>query len=227
MNKLEVIAWTLDDAIEIYKAGADRIELVADLERGGLTPDLDLVKQVVQLVNIPVRVMIRNTDDSFAYDESTMMEHILYIQKLKKINPEGIVFGSLTKEGRINFEQLDSVIKAKGEMKLTFHRAFDELDEEILQSEFDKLSKYDVDTLLTSGACVNAWEGKDNIKKLIDKKTINILPGKSISIHNAKEIVGYTGANYIHVGYSVRDQENSDGKIDRNKIESLRRSIND
>lgn len=227
MNKLEVIAWTLDDAIEIYKAGADRIELVADLERGGLTPDIDLVKQVVQLVNIPVRVMVRNTDDSFVYDESTMMEHILYIQKLKKINPEGIVFGSLTKEGRINFEQLDSVIKAKGEMKLTFHRAFDELDEEILQSEFDKLSKYDVDTLLTSGACVNAWEGKDNIKKLIDKKTINILPGKSISIHNAKEIVDYTGANYIHVGYSVRDQENSDGKIDRNKIESLRRSIND
>ncbi len=225
-NKLEVIAWTLDDAIEIYKAGADRIELVADLERGGLTPDLDLVKQVVQLTNIPVRVMVRNTDESFIYDDETMLEHILYIQKLKKIGPEGIVFGSLTKEGRIDFEQLESVIKVKGNMKLTFHRAFDELDEEVFMDEFDKLSNYDVDTLLTSGTMVNAWEGRENIKKLVEKGKINILPGKSISIHNAKDIIEYTNANYIHVGYSIRDIENSDGKIDKNKIIELKGSIN-
>ncbi len=226
MNKLEVIAWTLDDAIEIYKAGAHRIELVADLEKGGLTPEIDLVKQVVQLVDIPVRVMIRNTDKSFIYDRDTMDKHIEYVDQLRKIGPEGIVFGSLTEEGRINFDQLESIIKIKGDMKLTFHRAFDELDESIFIEEFDKLSKYDVDTLLTSGICINAWEGRDNIKKLIERKTINILPGKSISIHNAKDIIDHTGANYVHVGYSVRDVENEFGVIDKYKIKKLINSIN-
>ncbi len=225
-NKVEVIAWSLDDALEIYKAGADRIELVAELERGGLTPDLDLVKQVVQLVDIPVRVMVRETDESFVYDEATMVKHIEYVERLREIKPEGIVFGSLTQEGKINFDQLESIIKVKGDMKLTFHRAFDELDVLDFEEEFDKLSSYDVDTILTSGTCVNAWEGRDNIKKLIEKGTINILPGKSISIHNAKDIINYTGANYVHVGYAVRDVENETGKIDKNKIEELVNSIN-
>ncbi len=225
-NKIEVIAWSLDDALEIYKAGADRIELVADLSRGGLTPDLDLVKQVVQLTNIPVRVMVRETDESFVYDEQTMIKHIEYVEKLREIGPEGIVFGSLTHEGKINFVQLESIIKVKGDMKLTFHRAFDELDESNFEEEFDKLSQYDVDTLLTSGTCVNAWEGRYILKRLIEKGTINILPAKSISIHNAKDIIDNTGANYVHVGYAVRDVENESGKIDKNKIEELVNSIN-
>ncbi len=226
MNKVEVIAWSLDDAIEIYKAGAHRIELVADLERGGLTPDINLVKQVSKLVEIPVRVMLRHTDESFVYDDELMNEHLEYIEKLKETDAEGIVFGSLTKEGKINFDQLEQVIKAKGDMKLAFHRAFDELSQEDIESEFEKLSKYDVDTLLTSGTCSSAWEGKDNIKKLIEKGTINILPGKSISIDNAKDIIDYTGADYVHVGYAIRDVANESGKIDKTKIEELINSVN-
>ncbi len=225
-NKVEVIAWSLDDAIDIYKAGADRIELVADLSKGGLSPSLDLVRNIVSTVDIPVRVMVRETDVSFVYDEPTMKKHIEYVKELEKIGPEGIVFGSLTVDGKINYEQLESIIEVKGNMKLTFHRAFDELNETNFEEEFDELSKYEVDTLLTSGTSSSAFEGKDNIKKLIEKGTINILPGKSISINNAKEIIDYTGANYVHVGYAVRDVENESGKIDEKKINDLINSIN-
>ncbi len=226
MNKLEVIAWSLEDAINIEKAGAHRIELVADLERGGLTPDLNLVKDIVENVKIPVRVMVRCTDESFVYNKEQMNEHISYIHKLKDINPEGIVFGSLTDNGEINFEQLEEVINAKGDMKLAFHRAFDELDSSIALEQFDKLSNYDVDTLLTSGTKTSALEGKEIIKQLVDRKTINILPGKSISISNSKDIAEYTGAEYIHVGYSARTIESIEGEIDYNKIEELIKSIN-
>ncbi len=226
MNKLEVIAWTLEDALAIEKAGAHRIELVADLERGGLTPDLDLVKQIVELVNIPVRVMVRATDESFVYNEETMKKHIDYILALRDINPEGIVFGSLTSGGKINTLQLEEVCKIKGNMKLTFHRAFDEIDESILDDEFEKLAHYDVDTILTSGTKANALEGSSIIKKLIDKNDINILPGKSISIDNAKEIINNTGATYLHVGYSVRDIESQEGKIDIDKIKNLINAMN-
>ncbi len=226
MKKVEVIAWSLQDAIDIEKSGAHRIELVSDLDKGGLTPDLDLVVQIVNLVNIPVRVMVRDNDESFVYSDEQMNNHLSYIKKLTKIAPEGIVFGSLTSEGKINFNQLKKVIEVKGNMKLTFHRAFDEISESILLEEFDKLTKYDVDTVLTSGTKSSALEGKEILKTLIAKHKINILPGKSISLSNAKEIIDYTGADYIHVGYAVRTNNLQEGEIDKNKLKKLIESIN-
>lgn len=225
-NKVEVIAWTLDDALEIQKSGADRIELVADLSRGGLSPNIDLVKQVIELTSIPTRVMVRCTDESFVYSKEQMNEHLEFISEVRKAGAEGIVFGSLTEEGRINFEQLQEVILVKGNMKLTFHRAFDEIDESIILEEYEKLTKFDVDTILTSGTKGSAWEGKELIKKLISKKKINILPGKSIDINNAKKIIDYTGANFVHVGYAVRTDDTESGQIDYNKVVELINSIN-
>ncbi len=226
MKKIEVIAWTLKDITDIQNAGADRIELVVDLDKGGLSPNLLFVKQVSEIATIPVRVMVREHDESFIYDEQTMAKHIKYVKELSKLdNIEGIVFGSLTNDNKINFDQLKSIIKVKGNLKLTFHRAFDEIDEENFLDQFDELSKYDVDTLLTSGLKENALIGKENIKKLVDKKTINILPGKSISIDNASEIIEYTGADYVHVGYSVRDSSQEHSIILPNEIRRIKESI--
>ncbi len=226
MGKIEVIAWTLKDIIDIQEGGADRIELVVDLDKGGLSPNLLLVKQVAEIATIPVRVMVREHDESFVYDEQTMNKHIKYVKELSKLdNIDGIVFGSLTSDNKINFDQLKSIIKVKGNMKLTFHRAFDEIDEEDFLEQFDELSKYDVDTLLTSGLKSSALLGKENIKKLVDKKTINILPGKSISIDNSSEIVKYTGADYIHVGYSVRNSSQEHSIILPNEIRKIKESI--
>src|SRR6188474_594629 len=59
--RLEVIATSLEDAVEAEAGGADRIELVRDLAAGGMTPPLDLVDAVLSRVRIPVRVMVRHT----------------------------------------------------------------------------------------------------------------------------------------------------------------------
>ncbi len=222
MSKLEVIAWSVEDAIRIEEAGADRIELVVELEKGGLTPSLDLVSKVLKSVKIPVMVMVRNVSESFIYSDEVMEQHIKYIEELKLLKPEGIVFGSLTKEGRINFDQLNQVIEAKGDLKLTFHRAFDELNSLIAMKEFHTLSRYNVDFLLTSGLKENALKGLSFIKKLVDQKTISILAGKGVDMNNYKEINSLSGADFLHVGYSVRDKEN---KIDINLIKVLKKGI--
>ncbi len=225
MNKLEVIAWSVDDAKRIEEGGADRIELVVDLERGGLTPPLELVKEVVEAVNIPVRVMVRDDDHSFIYTHEEMESHINYVKELTNLpkQPEGIVFGSLTVDKEINYRQLDDIINAKGDMKLTFHRAFDELYKPHAKPSVMTLSKFDVDTILTSGLSPTALEGADLISELIGLTKINILPGKSIELDNFKEVLSRTGANYLHVGYAVRDEN---GNIDINKVKELKEGMN-
>ncbi len=224
--KLEVIAWTIEDVIEISKSNASRIELVANIEKGGLSPSIKFVKEASLVSLLPIRVMVRETDESFVYDDEIMQKHISFVKQIKELNIEGIVFGSLTNENKINVKQLEDIIKVKGNLRLTFHRAFDEISEDDYIDEFDILSSYRVDTLLTSGVKDNAYDGRLNIKKLVDMNTISILPGKSISINNAREIINDTGANYIHVGYSVRDIENSRGNIDINKINDIVKKVN-
>ncbi len=225
--RLEVIAWSIEDVIEISKSNASRIELVADIEKGGLTPSIEIVKEASSVSMIPIRVMVRETDESFVYSDEIMQKHISFINEIKDLNIEGIVFGSLTNENKINVKQLEDIINAKGKLKLTFHRAFDELNENDFINEFNILSNYDVDTLLTSGVKENAYIGRGNIKKLVDINTISILPGKSISINNVKDIINDTGVDYVHVGYSIRDIENENGKIDINKINDIIKKVNE
>ncbi len=224
MNKvLEVIAWSLEDAIKIEEAGADRIELVVDLERGGLTPPIELVKEITEAIKIPVRVMVRNTDDSFVYDEEIHKSHLNYINQLRETKAEGIVFGSI-KNGEIDFNQLSEIIKVKGNLKLTFHRAFDTLDIKSAKEGFIKLNNYDVDTILTSGLKDSgALFGIEFISWMVENSVnIEILAGKSIGINNYKEIMDSSGVNSIHVGYSVRDKK---GNIDIDKVKELKEGI--
>ena len=56
---LEVIVSSVEDALEAEQGGAGRLEVVRSLEVGGLTPSLELVRQICQRVKIPLRVMLR------------------------------------------------------------------------------------------------------------------------------------------------------------------------
>jgi copper homeostasis protein len=63
---LEVIACSVEDAEAAEQGGAGRLEVVRELGRGGCTPELALVRAILDRVSIPVRVMLRESD-GFAY----------------------------------------------------------------------------------------------------------------------------------------------------------------
>src|ERR1051326_1190273 len=59
---LEVIVCCVADAFEAQKGGASRLEVVRDLDRGGLTPSIQLVQAIKDAVDLPLRVMVRESD---------------------------------------------------------------------------------------------------------------------------------------------------------------------
>ena len=63
---LEVIACSVEDAIQAEEGGADRLEIVSDLDVGGLTPPLELVREIRSEVNLPLRVMLREEAGIFS-----------------------------------------------------------------------------------------------------------------------------------------------------------------
>src|ERR1051326_3748943 len=59
---LEVIVCCVADAVEAQKGGASRLEVVRELDRGGLTPSIQLVQAIKDAVDLPLRVMVRESD---------------------------------------------------------------------------------------------------------------------------------------------------------------------
>ena len=56
---LEVCVGSVADGKAAIAAGADRLELCAGLEIGGLTPSMGLVETVVAMSTVPVIAMLR------------------------------------------------------------------------------------------------------------------------------------------------------------------------
>lgn len=61
--ELEVIACSLDDALAAFRGGAGRLEITVRLDQAGLTPPVEMVRQILQSVPLPVRVMLRDRPD--------------------------------------------------------------------------------------------------------------------------------------------------------------------
>ncbi|MFV0247074.1 MAG: copper homeostasis protein CutC [Mycoplasmatales bacterium] len=216
---LEVIALNLDDAKEIEGFGANRIELVTNIAKGGFSPEIVQVKQIVDNLNIPVNVMVRFKED-FVYNQEEFNKCLDYIKELKETNANALVFGSLNEDGSINEEQLEEVCRIKGKLKLTFHRAIDS-SKDLLES-IKTLNKYDVDVILTSGGLDKPiLENIDLLKEMSLKSKAKILLGGGINIDNYSKLIDSIDNVDIHVGSLAYNESNFNKGINKDNICSL------
>lgn len=218
---LEIIASTVEEAVAAEQAGADRIELVSVLSEGGLTPSYGLIRQVVSTVEIPVHVLVRPHSKSFVYSKSDEETIITDIDLIRELGAAGIVVGSLTADGRVDEGFLGRIIKHKGELSLTFHRAIDS-SRDIFEAAEVLADFPEVDRILTSGGQATALEGKETIARLIaDYPDLIILPGSGITLENAEALLEATKASELHVGSAVLQ----DGAIQKERVEALTRLL--
>ncbi|MGB5229154.1 MAG: copper homeostasis protein CutC, partial [Eudoraea sp.] len=64
---VEICANSYQSAVNAEEAGADRIELCAELAVGGITPSFGLIKKVSEKLSIPIHVLIRPRSGDFTY----------------------------------------------------------------------------------------------------------------------------------------------------------------
>ncbi|MCT4785411.1 copper homeostasis protein CutC [Exiguobacterium aestuarii] len=215
--KIEVIVTTLSEAIQAEQLGADRLELIADMEKGGITPSFGTIRNVVEHVSVPVHVMIRPHTRSFHFNEDDVETMLADIGLCRELGVDGIVFGALTQDGAIDERILGEVIKHKGEMTLTFHRAFD-ASRDVFES-IDVLNDFpEVDLLLTSGGANTALEGIETLERLKEQAEMTILPGAGITTETLPTLKARLGVDMVHVGNGVR----TDGQFDESKFKQLR-----
>src|SRR6266702_1790459 len=92
---LEVAVDSHERAMAAERAGAHRLELCANLESGGLTPSLDLIRRVKASVSIPVHVMVRPRPGDFVYSADEFTEMKASIKAITSEGLQGIATGVL------------------------------------------------------------------------------------------------------------------------------------
>ena len=201
MIKIEVCANSVQDCIVAQNEGADRIELISASYLGGLTPTTTVLDMAIENgVKIPIMAMVRPRGGGFCYSEIEKEQMFREARELLKHGAKGIVFGFLTEDRKIDWEETRKMIELckSYEAESVFHRAFDCSDEP--EYNIQRLIELGCTRVLTSGLGANVEKGAELLKLLQEKfgDRIEILAGAGISTENIESIIKKTEVTQVH-----------------------------
>ena len=181
---VEVCANSLESALNAERAGADRIELCSELAVGGITPSFGLLKVVSDKISIPVRVLIRPRSGDFTYSDAEFEIMKKDIKLCDEMGFDGIAIGLLLQNFVFDEARHDEIAQLTGNLKTTFHRAFDWVIDPL--HTLQELDAFGIDVILTSGQQKTAVDGIDLLAALNEQaSSAVIMPGAGINADNA------------------------------------------
>ena len=178
-------------------AGADRVELCIDLERGGLTPPPELVEEcahrAASLVSareakphFDIHVLIRSRaergdfldhPEEFAYSPQEVELMAAQAGESVAAGAAGVVIGALTEDARLDLPALETIrdgaliagSSALRGVTLTVHRALDALPGRTERAEAVRiLLGLGIHRVLTSGGAARALDGAEDLGAMVD-----------------------------------------------------------
>lgn len=181
---VEICCYSVLSCQRAEQAGAHRIELCGGLSEGGITPSLGLIEQVKKTVSIPVFVMIRPRGGDFLYSDSELKTMISDIQWAKKLGADGLVFGCLTPDGKLDDIKNKQLLDASEGLPVTLHRAFDMCENPF--TTLETAAYLGFNRILTSGQQRTAELGLELLQQLCERNDfgIQIMAGRGVSANN-------------------------------------------
>ncbi|WP_434669601.1 copper homeostasis protein CutC [Klebsiella sp. B345] len=196
MTLLEVCCYSMECAQEAQRQGADRIELCAAPQEGGLTPSLGVLKTVRQTVTIPVHPIIRPRGGDFCYTDGEFAAMLDDVATVREIGFPGLVIGVLDPDGRVDIPRMKKIMAAAGPLAVTFHRAFDMCVNP--HEAWHALADLGVARILTSGQQSSAEKGLSLITELIALgDTPTIMAGAGVRAANLEKFL-QAGVKEVH-----------------------------
>ena len=187
------------------QAGARRIELCDNLEVGGTTPSYGVTKAAVELASnhdTTIMTMIRPRGGDFVYNDLEISIMLEDIRLTAQAGSQGVVFGALTADKKLDKANLEKLIAASKGMEIVFHMAFDDLSDEEQLEAIDWLSQAGVTRILTrAGLSGDSLEKRfAHYHRILEYAAgkIEILPGGGIDMDNRQTFIDQLGVTQLH-----------------------------
>lgn len=201
---LEVCVDTISAALAAVRAGAQRIELCAALDVGGVTPCTALIQAVRKQVQCPLMVLIRPRTGNFIYDQVEIELTLASVSEALRAGVDGVVVGALTPEHELDLDALRAMRNAVGDAELVMHRAFDFIADR--EAAVDQLVELGFARVLTSGGSSGQVTNHlDSLARLVGyaQGRIIIMPGGGVTADNAHELIHRTVCTQIHGSFRL------------------------
>ena len=187
------------------QAGARRIELCDNLAVGGTTPSYGVTKAAVELAanyDSTIMTMIRPRGGDFVYHDLEIAIMLEDIRLTAQAGSQGVVFGALTADKKLDKTNLEKLIAASKGMEIVFHMAFDELSDEDQLEAIDWFSQAGVTRILTrAGVSGDSLEKRfAHYHRILEHAAskIEILPGGGIDLDNRQTFIDQLGVTQLH-----------------------------
>lgn len=218
---LEVIVSSVEDALEAERGGAGRLEIVRNLELGGLTPSFETVQEIFQRVALPVRVMLRcGESHTPGRHEVEMLSQ--QAEALAALGIDGLVLGFLRKH-QVDVALTRQVLSRAPKLNATFHRAFDETSHPLAEIRGLKELRQ-VDHILTSGGS-GPWKTR---AKRLERYQQTAAPEITILVGGGLDRVGIewllsqaAQLREFHTGRAVRVPAEASGAVRTERVKEL------
>ena len=187
------------------QAGARRIELCDNLAVGGTTPSYGVTKAAVELAanyDTTIMTMIRPRGGDFVYNDLEIAIMLEDIRLTAQAGSQGVVFGALTADKKLDKANLEKLIAASKGMEIVFHMAFDELSDDDQLEAIDWLSQAGVTRILTrAGVSGDSLDKRfAHYHRILEhaKGKIEILPGGGIDLDSRQTFIDQLGVTQLH-----------------------------
>lgn len=230
MTTVEICVGDVPSALVAEAAGADRVELCADLGQGGTTPSLGAVAVALGMLRrVGVRVMVRPRGGDFRVTEAEEQVMLADIEAVCRLpNPHGlslgVVVGAVTSRGGLDLPVLRRLVEAAAPLPVTVHKAFDEVGDQY--GALEEVIALGADAVLTSGAAPTALAGAQRIAALQHRAgdRLQVIAAGGIRAHNVRQVLKQTGAQEVHLRAPLqRDgREATDGDQVRRVVAAAR-----
>lgn len=221
---LEVIVCSVVDAIEAERGGANRLEIIRDFDRGGLTPSMELVQDILAHVMLPLRVMLRDTEAYEVRDKVRVENLCAAARAFARLPIEGLVLGFLW-EGDLDLTLTRRILSCSPNLKATFHHAFEEVPD-----PFDTIERLktcgQIDHILTHGG-PGGWPEKiARLKRYAQAASpeIEILAGGGMNVHVIESIAATSSIREFHAGRAARSPAHATGVVRAGLVRKLRQA---
>jgi copper homeostasis protein len=198
---LEICVDSLASLEAAVAGGADRIELCAALELGGLTPSPAFLAKAVA-TGLPIHAMIRPRAGGFVYDEAETALMIEDIRRFVSGGAAGVVVGALRHDHRLDSDTLAQMRDAAGDAVAVLHRAIDLTPDPVAAAE--EALAIGFDKVLSSGGTPTAVEGQEVLAQMVAAagEGLSIIAGSGVRADNVARLIAGTDVREVHASAS-------------------------
>lgn len=197
---LEIAVTSTTGAVTARDAGADRVELCAALELGGVTPSQGLVEAASD-VGVPVHALVRCRPGDFVYDADDVDLMVREVRGVLAAGAAGVVVGAVRADGTLDVDAvcrfLDAARAVAPGAELTLHRAIDHTADPVATAGL--LPGLGLTRVLTSGGAPTAVAGAEVIARMVGAAgPVQVMAGAGVTPADVPALAA-TGVAAVHL----------------------------